>query len=403
MRRFSLALTGAVALPAVATAQVAGFQTPGMPKNWGQTDQFTTSFNPAIGGVIDVSGDYLTMDSGRDGFDVQFRSFELNMHAWVDPSAWMYVVLNAGEEEIALEEAAVIYQGFGNNMSLKAGRFFADFGKLMQAHEHDLNTLERPAVLREYLGEELPGVGLQFDDFFFAGDETVVRYSVGGFARLGGEGHHGEEEDDDDGGPEELTRQRLEGDELGATARLTAFTDVGENGVLQGGLSVRLAPEFDYELDGIDSQSGRTTAYGADLTYGWASDTGIQTFTTGVEALILDGDIAAGTIDPTPNMPLSGDETVRTVDDTAFGFYAYADYGWSRSDNVGVQVSRLQRAEAGTPYTTEYDLYYTKTFTEFQRVRFDLTFVDAERADDSIRAAIQYTVFIGSHAHAVNF
>jgi len=385
----------------VATAQVAGFQTPGQPRNWGQTDQFTNSFNPAIGAVVDLSGDYLTEEMARDGFNVDFRSLEINTHAWIDPSAWVYAVLVTTEEEVELEEAAVIYQGFDSNVSLKAGRFFADFGKQMQAHEHDLNTLERPAVLREYLGEELPGTGLQFDNFFFVGDETVVRYSVGGFARLGGHGH--EEEDDDPNAIEELTRQRLEADEVGVTARLTAFTDVGESGVLQGGVSLRHTPEFDYDIaDGQDTESATTTAYGLDLTYGWASDTGIETFTAGAEALFLDGDIGADPIDP-DMMPGTGDETIDVFDGTAFGWFAYADFGWTQNDNVGVQVSMLQRPERGKPTTTEYDLYYTKTFTEFQRVRFQLTFADQEAAPDSMRAAVQYTVFVGSHAHAVNF
>ena len=400
MRRFFLSLLGLLAWPAVSTAQVAGYQTPGQPRNWGQTDQFSTSFNPAIGAVVDVAGDYMTVDAGQDGFDAQFRSLELNTHAWIDPSAWFYGVLVATEEEVELEEAAVIYQGFDNNVSLKAGRFFVDFGKQMQSHVHDLNTIERPAVLREYLGEELPGVGLQLDNSFFVGSETVVRYSLGGFARLGGPG---DEEDTDPNPIEELDRQRRDADEVGLTARLTAFSDVGESGVLQGGVSVRHTPEFDYDLgDGIATESATTTAYGADLTYGWTSDTGIERLTFGAEALFLDGDIAATAVDP-DGMPLSGDESIRVVDDTAFGFYAYTDFGWTQSDNVGVQVSMLQRPERGKPYTTEYDLYYTRLFTEFQRLRFGLTFVEQEAGSDSIRATFQYTVFVGSHAHAVNF
>ena len=173
--------------------------------------------------------DFADGGSNQD-FDLQLRAFELATAAWIDPKAWAYAIIVADEDEIELEEAAVNYQGFDSNLTLRAGRFFADFGKQMQFHVHDLRTLDRPAVLASYLGEELAGTGVQLDNWFPVGDETVVRYSLGVFATLGGEGHHDEEEDEEE--VETLARERRNTEELGLTGRLTGFKDVGERGIL---------------------------------------------------------------------------------------------------------------------------------------------------------------------------
>ena len=125
----------------------------------------------------------------------------------------------------------------------------------MQAHVHDLRTLERPAVLRTYLGDELGGDGAQFDHWFAAGDETVVRSSLGVFASLVGEGHG----DDDSGEAEPFDGERKDLDELALTARLTGFTDVGEHGTFQAGLSARLVPEFGFELRTAPSPAAAST------------------------------------------------------------------------------------------------------------------------------------------------
>ena len=76
------------------------------------------------------------------------------------------------------------YIGLGGHNTLRAGRFFVDFGKQMQTHVHELRTLERPLVLRTYLGDEVKGDGLQCDHWFARGRKTAVRWSIGAFASL---------------------------------------------------------------------------------------------------------------------------------------------------------------------------------------------------------------------------
>src|SRR5207248_2602866 len=75
-------------------------------------------------------------------------------------------------------------KGLGGQATIRAGRFFMDFGKQMQTHVHELRTIERPLVFRAYLGEEVKGDGVQWDSWTSVGDKTALRWSLGVFNNL---------------------------------------------------------------------------------------------------------------------------------------------------------------------------------------------------------------------------
>jgi hypothetical protein len=54
----------------------------------------------------------------------------------------------------------------------------------MQTHLHELRTIDRPLVLRTYLGSEVKGDGVQWDDWTSFGESTAVRWSIGVFGNL---------------------------------------------------------------------------------------------------------------------------------------------------------------------------------------------------------------------------
>lgn len=395
----TLAPLAAALLAAAPAAQGPAFDSPGQSpySTLGQTTRFSREFNPAIGFVIDAYADWIDpADSAEDdGLDLSVRLLELNASAFVDPNAWAYVVLVAEDlEEVAVEEAAVEYTGFEGSSTLKAGRFFVDFGKQMQMHAEELRTLERPLPLREYLGAELAGDGVQYDWWTPVGEKTVVRFSLGAFASLLGEGHHhGEEEGEAE--PETAVPDRKDFDELSFTARLTGMRDVGESGVLQLGASARFVPEFAAELDALEESGLSNTVYGADLTYGWTGETGQRKLVLGGEALLFTGDLAVEVDDPMAPTALT------VVDDDAFGCYAFADYAWSEYGSAGVQYGRADLAEDPDEDASELDLYTTRHLTEFRRLRFGVTLGDGVEADT--RAYVQFTNFFGSHAHGINW
>ena len=394
------ALCAGGALCALGHAQTNTFQTPGQPPpRSGQIDRFSTEFNPAIGLVVDLVGDWTDAPDAGD-FDLDFRALELAASAWIDPTAWTYAVVVGNSDELGVEEAAIVYQGFDSNLSLKAGRFFADFGKQMQFHVHDLRTVDRPLVLGSYLGDELAGTGLQADHWVAVGDATIVRGSLGLFAELGGE----VEEPEDADPALELESQRRDADEFGLTARLTGFRDVGEHGVLQLGLSARHTPDFafEYEPSGSSLSGLENTVLGFDATYGWTGETGIERWTLGLEALVQDGDIGA-LIDDNVLVGDPSDDLLSAIDDTVWGGFAFGDYAWTLNDSAGLELGWFERPEQGSPATTSYIAYYTRHLTELQRLRFSLGWVDEESGDDAVRVALQYTAFVGAHAHGVNF
>lgn len=397
--RISLSAVLVSLVATTTSAQGPGFTSPGLQarSTLGQTTQFSTEFNPAFGFAIDGFASATDNDGGDDGFDITLRLLEINAAAYVDPNAWAYVVLTSEElESPEIEEAAIEYIGFEGNSTVKVGRFFVDFGKQMQNHLEELRTLERPLVLREYLGEELAGTGIQFDHWFPLGDATPVRFSIGVFASLAGGGHG---HDDEATGPEIHVPQEKDIDELSFSARLTGMTDVGESGLFQLGASVRHVPEFALEFEDatvmLEESELANTVAGIDVTYEWSDETGEKSLLLGGEALVFDGDLG-GELD-NPTTPTRID----VVDDTATGFYVYADYGWSLRDSVGVQYSSADAAEDPDETESELDFYFTHDLTEFRRLRFGVTI--AEGDEDSTRAYVQFTNYFGSHAHGINW
>ncbi len=398
-----ISLTGPV------LAQGPTFSTPGMPQGGrtGQTDRFSTEFNPAIGGVIDALLTHRWADgAGEDGFDLSLRSFEGTINTWVDPNTWAYGVLVGTEQDgIAVEEAAVVYEGLGGNSNLKVGRFFVDFGKQMQAHTHDLPTFERPAVLRAYLGEELGGSGLQYGNWFTAGDSGAVRYSFGIYDSLIQSHSHGGH--DEEGAVGQTVNSYQDADELAYAARITGFHDAGERGVFQWGLSMRGLPEFAFDADLDDgteltSESMANHVLGLDLTYGWGDDTGTKTWTVGGEYVRLSGDIGAEVNDGGTPL-IFADDTLDLIDSDRDGFYLWLDRGVDLNNSVGLLYSTFEHAEVGAPEQSEFTAYYSRNLTEYSRLRVGVTMTELDDGDDSTALLVQFTNFFGSHAHGVNW
>ncbi|QDU69162.1 hypothetical protein [Engelhardtia mirabilis] len=401
---FLLTLPALLAAPAA--AQGSAFQSPGMPppSSLGQSDRFSSDFNPAIGAAIDGFASYLDADGAGDGFDLELRLIEVNLAANVDPDLWAYIVLTSeGGETVAVEEAAVQYTGLDSNLTFKAGRFFVDFGKQMQQHPEELRTLERPLVLREFLGDELAGTGVQADWWTPLGDATPLRLSLAAFSSLAGGHGHGEE--DGEAGPEALAPGQKQLDEFSLTARATFMHELSESSVLQFGSSLRHLPDFYLEDDAnpVASAEGLSNSvFGVDLTYGWTDETGLRGLTLGGEYLVYDGDLAAELVDPDMTVD-SGDESFAVFDDSVQGYFAFADYRLSPQWSTGVQYSWSELPEGPNLEAQEFDSYLTYHATEFRRLRLGFTLGDSDLEGDTSRVYLQFTAFIGAHSHGLNW
>ncbi len=392
-------------------AQQSPFQSPGMQQlptvtapppgteGTGQSDRFSSVFNPAFSFVVDIVGDYVDPDdvATEDGVKLEMRVLEFGAQAWVDPNAWAYFIAATDGETVAVEEAAVHYTGIGSSTTLRAGRFFIDFGKQMQTHVHELRTLERPLVLRTYLGDEVKGDGLQYDGWTGVGDTTVVRWSLGAFSNLL------PETEAESGVPAISVADRKDAGDLNFTARLTGLTDVATNGQLQVGASGRLIPDASAELNGVETMNLESSVLGLDVTYGWTSDDTLRGLTLGGEFLTNTGDTVAqiddgGTPDPSDDVLTGFDDPSQS------GWYAFLDFAWNHRHSVGIQYSLVELPEDGAPEASEFEVYYTRMFSEFHRLRLVASSYDTDVPDgDALRFAIQYTATVGAHGHGINW
>jgi hypothetical protein len=88
------------------------------------------------------------------------REVELSLFGQVDPYAYAEVRIESGEEErgqetgVALAEASLTLLTLPFGTQAKLGQMRNRFGYSNQIHEHDLPWIDRPNVLRNFLGEE---------------------------------------------------------------------------------------------------------------------------------------------------------------------------------------------------------------------------------------------------------
>src|SRR5437867_5480213 len=168
---------------------------------------FASQFNPAISLGIDTIGSYKshrqafnpgdgtgTRDAGQPinntrpaGADFNLRSAELFISADVDPFTRAYATINASadanpgandEATLSVEEAAIVTTRLPYNLTVRGGRFFADFGVLPHRHDHDLPFVDRPPSLAAFVGGEAQTNGVEMSwlaptPFFLRASGTV--------------------------------------------------------------------------------------------------------------------------------------------------------------------------------------------------------------------------------------
>src|ERR1700756_3368408 len=118
---------------------------------------FPSQFNPAIGFIVDT----VFSHSRQNKSNFEFRSGEIGISASVDPFARAYGIINGTPDGVDVEEAAIVTTSLPWNLTVKGGRFFAEFGRLSTFHDHDLPFVNRPLVLDSYIGGESQSDGVE--------------------------------------------------------------------------------------------------------------------------------------------------------------------------------------------------------------------------------------------------
>jgi hypothetical protein len=362
-------------------------------------------FNPAIGLVGETVFSYHSRGSdqtGSDrpgGFDVWQRSLELNIAASVDPFFRAYAVINAsadfsGGEEAALgvEEASLVSTNLPLNLTLQAGRFFAEIGRLANIHDHELPFVNRPLALDNYIGGEARTDGAQLN--WLVPVDHYISLTVGFGDQIGGDA------------PPNNPGVRRALSELNFWGRVSSYFDLSPDWQLEFGVSGLLNPSADdvatlfpvATTGPVVVERKRVLAVlDFKVSYVPLVDNQFSGFTWGTELFYshnryltdVDGDPAT-----------LGDQTLASVG--SFGMYTYVTYKLDRQWSVSFLFDYFENAQDHTDVTTAYSPIITWATSHWNQIRLQFTHTHHSAVSglpDDNAVYIQWAWIIGAHSH----
>jgi hypothetical protein len=329
-----------------------------------------SSFNPAIGMVLDASVDH----RAKAGGDFNFRAAEVGFAASVDPFARVYSFMTGSREGFEVEEAAAITTSLPWNLTAKGGRFFADFGRLPKNHPHEYAFVNTPLSIERMVGGESKADGVEINYLFPI--PFFLRATLGGYNKIGEEN---ERLDD--------TKSRA-WSRFTYLGRLQTYFDVTDHQSIELGTSLAYTPSIRVPGDPV---GGDRTLGGVDLTYRYQplDSTTYQGLTIGSELF-------------------TNSERVMRSDDVfrrrqAFGGYSYAELKLNKSWSTGFLFDYAPSIESPGKKTLSYSPFLTWNISEFNRLRFQYSYFDDKVREDKAERGnqffLQWTTVIGAHTH----
>jgi hypothetical protein len=364
---------------------------------------FPSQFNPSIGLIFDNVASYGSKTRG----DFEFRTAELGIAASVDPFARGYAIITGSEDGFDVEEAAIVTTSLPYNLTVKGGRFFADFGRLSKFHDHDLPFVNRPIVLDRYVGGESQSDGVELN--YLVPMKQYLTLTAGWYNKMGAE------------------NDRVDN---GVSRDLSAFTYLGRAATFIGlndANSVDLGGSWAYTPEvKIDDGASRNLV-GLDLTYRYAplSQASYRGLIWGTEllynqedrpvggfpssgALATEASLARGLgvtpLGPAAHVsPLAVDPAATTPlifkrRDTT-GLYTYIEARLSRRYYPGFLFDYAQDIDHVVGPTYAYSPYLTMWLSEFNRLRLQYTRLEQPGLHEN-QFFLQWTVILGSHVHS---
>jgi hypothetical protein len=328
-----------------------------------------SALNPAIGMAIDMTAEH----RAKTGGDFNFRAAELGISASIDPYARAYAFFTGSKDEFEVEEAALVTTSLPWNLQARAGRFFADFGRLAKFHPHEYAFVNTPLSLERLVGGEskADGVGLSylFPTPFF------LRATVGGYNKLGA----GNERLDD-------TKSRA-WSRFTYLGRLQTYFDLADNHSIELGSSVAFTPSIRIPAD---PEGGNRTLTGIDATYRYQ-----PLGSTLYEGITLGAEFFGN------SERLERAAGFRRM--FAPGGYAYAEAKLNREWATGFLYDNAPSLASPGKKTIGYSPFITWNLSEFNRLRFQYSYLDdqvrEEKSERGHQFFLQWTTVLGSHTH----
>lgn len=328
-----------------------------------------SALNPAIGMAIDATAEH----RAKTGGDFNFRAAELGISASIDPYARAYAFFTGSKDEFEVEEAAIVTTSLPWNMQVRAGRFFADFGRLAKFHPHEYAFVNTPLSLERIVGGESKADGVELNYLFPT--PFFLRATVGGYNKLGAEN---ERLDD--------TKSRA-WSRFTYLGRLQTYFDLADNHSIELGSSLAFTPSIRIPSD---PEGGNRTLTGVDLTYRYQplGSTLYEGVTLGAEFF-------------------GNSERVERASGFrrmfAPGGYAYVEAKLNRQWAAGFLYDNAPSLMSPGKKTIGYSPFVTWSLSEFNRLRFQYSYLDdkvrEEKAERGHQFFLQWTTVLGSHSH----
>lgn len=319
-------------------------------------------FNPdisVIGNFIGKAGQPNAIEfGGEERRSAQLDEAEVAFQAFVDPYAKANFFVSVTPEGIEVEEGYAQFVALPYDLTAKAGKFKALFGKDNTWHTHVRPWIDQPLMIHNLFGDEGmadSGVSLSkvFPNRFVFVEGTAEVFS---------------------GNVEGVFRRASQND-LFYNAHLKAFKDITENNNIEVGTSYARGNLAGRELEPL---SERNEFGGIDVTYRWKP----------LQRGLYNSFIAR--FEGVANR--RGD-----FRDRLYGFYTSADYQLSRRWFTGVRLDRANRV--ASDLITDRGISGTITFwpSEFSQLRgqFRRTRYGAARTVNEFLFQVQFA--IGAH------
>jgi hypothetical protein len=329
-----------------------------------------SSFNPAIGLVLDAVAEQRSQAGGN----FNFRAAELGLSASVDPFARVYSFMTGSNEGFEVEEAAAVTTSLPWNLTAKAGRFFADFGRLPKNHPHEYAFVNTPLSIERMVGGESQADGVEINYLFPF--PFFLRATLGGYNKIGEENERVDN-----------TKSRA-WSRFTYLGRLNTYFDVSDNHSIELGSSLAYTPSV--RVQGDPSGGDRTLA-GIDLTYRYQplDSTTYQGLTIGSEFFTNSERVMR------PN------DLVQRMQ--SYGGYSYAELKLNKSWSTGFLFDYAPSIDSPGKKTKSYSPFITWNLSEFNRLRFQYSYFDdnvrEDKADRGNQFFLQWTTVIGAHTH----
>jgi hypothetical protein len=325
--------------------------------------------NPAIGMVIDATAEH----RAKAGGDFNFRAAEVGIAANVDPYARAYAFITGSKEEFEVEEAAIVTTSLPFNLQARAGRFFADFGRLAKFHPHEYAFVNTPLSLERIVGGESKADGVELSYLFPT--PVFLRATVGGYNKLGAEN---ERLDD--------TKSRA-WSRFTYLGRLQTYFDLHDNHSIELGTSLAYTPSIRIPAD---PHGGTRTLTGVDLIYRYQ-----PLASTLYQGVTLGGEL------------FGNSERVERASGFkrmfAPGGYAYGEAKINREWSAGFLFDNAPSLSSPGKKTNSYSPFITWNLSEFNRLRFQYSYFDdkvrEEKSEQGSQFFLQWTTVLGSHTH----